>query len=54
MADIHQLKPQRSAEAQKAWDAAALVPDPEVPCVNVAELGILRDVQMIDAKPLPM
>lgn len=50
MADVHQLKPTRSADAQKAWEAAAVVPDPEVPCVNVAELGILRDVQMIDGK----
>ena len=35
-------------EAQRAWDAAAAVPDPEVPCVNVAELGILRDVRLED------
>jgi len=32
--------------AAKAWDAAATVPDPEVPCVTVAELGILRRVRM--------
>ena len=30
--------------ARRAWDAAAAVPDPEVPCVTVADLGILRDV----------
>ena len=29
-----------------AWEAAAAVPDPEVPCVSVAELGILRWVRM--------
>ncbi|MEM9394000.1 MAG: 1,2-phenylacetyl-CoA epoxidase subunit PaaD [Pseudomonadota bacterium] len=31
----------------RAWSAAAAVPDPEVPCVTVSELGILRwvDVQ---------
>ena len=28
----------------RAWAAAAGVPDPEVPCVTVADLGILRDV----------
>ena len=28
----------------RAWKAAASVPDPEVPCVTVADLGILRDV----------
>jgi len=32
----------------RAWAAAAAVPDPEVPCVNVAELGILRWVEMQD------
>ena len=35
---------QGSAEA--AWEAAAAVPDPEVPCVTVAELGILRWVRV--------
>lgn len=33
---------------QAAWQAAASVPDPEVPCVTVAELGILRQVRMED------
>ena len=28
----------------RAWKAAASVPDPEVPCVTVADLGILREV----------
>lgn len=32
----------------RAWAAAASVPDPEVPCVSVADLGILRSVE-IDA-----
>ena len=35
-----------SLEARRAWDAAAAVPDPEVPCVTVADLGILRAVEM--------
>ena len=30
----------------RAWAAAAAVPDPEVPCVTVADLGILRAVTM--------
>ena len=35
------------ARAQRrAWDAAAAVPDPEVPCVTVADLGILRAVEV--------
>lgn len=31
-----------------AWEAAAAVPDPEIPCVTVADLGILRDVRIVD------
>jgi ring-1,2-phenylacetyl-CoA epoxidase subunit PaaD len=31
-----------------AWEAAAAVPDPEVPCVTVADLGILRAVEIED------
>lgn len=34
------------SEQARAWAAAAAVPDPEVPCVTVAELGILRWVEM--------
>lgn len=33
---------------RRAWDAAAAVPDPEVPCVTVADLGILRAVDIED------
>ncbi len=32
--------------AARAWAAAAAVPDPEVPCVTVADLGILRAVRL--------
>ncbi len=35
-----------SLDARRAWEAAAAVPDPEVPCVTVADLGILRDVRI--------
>jgi ring-1,2-phenylacetyl-CoA epoxidase subunit PaaD len=34
--------------ARRAWAAAAAVLDPEVPCVTVADLGILRDVRLED------
>ena len=37
-----------AGEQQRAWAAASAVPDPEVPCINVAELGILRAVTMQD------
>ena len=36
----------------RAWAAAAGVPDPEIPCVTVAELGILRDVEVKDGKAI--
>lgn len=32
--------------AKRAWDIAAQVPDPEIPVVTVADLGILRGVDM--------
>ena len=37
-----------SLDEARAWAAAAAVPDPEVPCVTVADLGILRWVRMQD------
>lgn len=33
-------------DRRRAWAAAASVPDPEVPCVTVADLGILRSVEI--------
>jgi ring-1,2-phenylacetyl-CoA epoxidase subunit PaaD len=38
----------QASEQAKAWAAAAAVPDPEVPCVTVADLGILRSVEIDD------
>ncbi len=38
----------RSLDDARAWAAAAAVPDPEVPCVTVADLGILRSVEIED------
>jgi ring-1,2-phenylacetyl-CoA epoxidase subunit PaaD len=35
-------------DQRRAWRAAACVPDPEVPCVTVADLGILRSVEFVD------
>lgn len=37
-----------STPAARAWAAAASVPDPEIPCVTVADLGILRSVDITD------
>ncbi|MEJ8573036.1 1,2-phenylacetyl-CoA epoxidase subunit PaaD [Microbaculum marinum] len=38
----------RATEQKRAWNAAAAVPDPEVPCVTVADLGMLRSVEIED------
>jgi ring-1,2-phenylacetyl-CoA epoxidase subunit PaaD len=35
----------RLLAARSAWLVAAEVPDPELPCVTLADLGILREVQ---------
>lgn len=37
-------------DEKRAWSVAAQVPDPEVPCVTVADLGILRGVTLVDGK----
>ena len=36
----------QTLDQARAWAAAAAVPDPEVPCVTVADLGILRWVRL--------
>ncbi|HTO67741.1 MAG TPA: 1,2-phenylacetyl-CoA epoxidase subunit PaaD [Bradyrhizobium sp.] len=33
---------------QRAWDAAAGVVDPEIPVLTIADLGVLRDVEVKD------
>lgn len=38
-----------STVQQRAWDIAAAVPDPELPVLTIAELGILRNVEVFDA-----
>jgi len=35
-------------DAERAYAAAASVPDPEIPCVTVEDLGILRSVEIVD------
>ncbi|MDQ0118094.1 ring-1,2-phenylacetyl-CoA epoxidase subunit PaaD [Pseudarthrobacter defluvii] len=35
---------------QKAWDIAATVVDPEIPVLSIADLGILRKVNVADNK----
>ena len=39
----------RDAElARRAWDAAATVVDPEIPVLTIADLGVLREVDVSD------
>jgi len=34
----------------QAWDALGSVPDPEVPAISIVELGIVRDVSVVDGR----
>ena len=40
--------PGRVSARQKAWDVAATVCDPEIPVLTIEDLGILRDVTIVD------
>ena len=41
----------RDAElARRAWDAAASVVDPEIPVLTIADLGVLREVDVTDGR----
>ena len=37
-----------NVRSRRAWDVAAAVPDPEIPVVTLADLGILRSVECDD------
>jgi ring-1,2-phenylacetyl-CoA epoxidase subunit PaaD len=42
---------QKDAELrQRAWNAVAAVVDPEIPVLTIADLGVLRDVTVIDGR----
>lgn len=43
----HPLRPAAPADAQ-VWDVAAQVPDPEIPVISIADLGILRAAKLED------
>ena len=49
MTTAAELRPSDPAAAQ-VWDAAATVHDPEIPVLSIADLGILRDVQVEDGR----
>jgi ring-1,2-phenylacetyl-CoA epoxidase subunit PaaD len=47
--DAHAPVPlDRERLRRRAWDAAATVPDPEIPAINIADLGVLRDARVRD------
>jgi ring-1,2-phenylacetyl-CoA epoxidase subunit PaaD len=35
---------------QRAWDVAAAVVDPEIPVLTIADLGVLRGVEVVDGQ----
>jgi ring-1,2-phenylacetyl-CoA epoxidase subunit PaaD len=43
---ISDFETRTKSPQQKAWDIAATVVDPEIPVLSIADLGILRDVQV--------
>ena len=45
----HPLRPTDAAAAQ-IWDLAATVPDPEIPVISIADLGILRKAEVVDGQ----
>lgn len=45
----HSLRPTDAIAAQ-IWDLAATVPDPEIPVISIADLGILRAAELVDGK----
>lgn len=35
---------------ERVWDALAGIPDPEIPVISLVELGVVRDVEVEDAR----
>ena len=46
---VHPLRP-TDPETAKIWDIAATVPDPEIPVISIADLGILRAVRLEEGR----
>ncbi|WP_376098710.1 1,2-phenylacetyl-CoA epoxidase subunit PaaD [Roseomonas sp. CCTCC AB2023176] len=47
--DAHAPVPlDRERLRRRTWDAAATVPDPEIPAISIADLGVLRDARVRD------
>lgn len=37
---------QKNNETQKFWDLLSEVPDPEIPVINLVELGVVRNIEL--------
>lgn len=37
-----------TSEVQEIWNVLNTIPDPEVPAINIVELGVVRDVALTD------
>ncbi len=42
--------PDQTALRRRAWEAAASVVDPEIPVLTIADLGVLREVEVTDGR----
>jgi ring-1,2-phenylacetyl-CoA epoxidase subunit PaaD len=47
---ISDFESRTATPRQRAWDIAATVVDPEIPVLSIADLGILRDVEVTGGK----
>jgi ring-1,2-phenylacetyl-CoA epoxidase subunit PaaD len=45
-----ELKTRDAELARRAWDAVASVVDPEIPVLTIADLGVLREVDVTDGR----
>ena len=44
------LKEQSSLESSEVFQLLYAIPDPEVPVITIGELGVLRNVEMINGR----
>jgi ring-1,2-phenylacetyl-CoA epoxidase subunit PaaD len=47
---VVESRPDDKALIESAWAAAASVPDPEIPVLSIADLGVLRDIRVTDGR----
>jgi ring-1,2-phenylacetyl-CoA epoxidase subunit PaaD len=46
--ETQRTTPEQQSAEQRAWDIAATVVDPEIPVLTIADLGILRNVEVTE------